>query len=79
MAISTVGWYKTVLFSTVYNFKTDSFLILRQAIFDSNFSRNVRTYLDISFSGQLVLKNHIRVIYTHASPIYYSKTDMAYN
>ena len=79
MVTSTVKWYETVLSSTVYNFKTDSFLILRQAIFDSNFSRNVRTCLDIFFSRQLALRGRARVIYTYAFPVYYSKTDIVYN
>ena len=68
-----------VLFSIIYNFRTESSLISKQAIFDSNFSRNIHVYLDISFSGQLVLKNHTRVIYTYASFTYYSEIDMAYN
>ena len=79
MATSTVEWHEMVLFSTAYNFKIDSSLILRQAIFNSNFSRNVCTCLDISFNRQLALRGYVRVIYTHASPIYYGETDMAYN
>ena len=79
MATSTVKWYETVLSNIIYNFRTDSSLILRQAIFNSNFSKNVHVCLDISFSKQLVLRGHTRVIYTYASPAYYSKTDIAYN
>ena len=79
MAISTVGWHETVLSSTVYNFKIDNSLILRQVIFDSNFSKNIHAYLDISFSRQLTLKSRTRVIYAYTSLAYYSKTDMAYN
>ena len=79
MAILTVEWYKTVLSSTVYNFKTDSSSISRQAIFNSNFSRNVRVCLDIFFSRQLALGGCTRVIYAYTSPAYHSKIDMAYN
>ena len=79
MAISTVEWYEMVLFSTAYNFGIDSSSILRQAIFNNNFSRNIRACLDISFSKQLALKSRARVIYTYASPIYCGETDMAYN
>ena len=79
MVILTVEWHKIVLSSTVYNFKTDSSSISKQAIFNSNFSRNVRVCLDISFSRQLVLRGCTRVIYTHASPIYCNKIDIAYN
>ena len=75
----TVKWHKTVLSSTIYNFKTDSSSISKQAIFNSNFSRNIRACLDISFSKQLALRNRTRVIYTYASPIYCNETDIAYN
>ena len=57
-----------------------SSLILRQAVFNSNFSRNVRAYLDLSFSGrQLALSGHARVIYAYTSPAYCGETDIAYN
>jgi hypothetical protein len=79
VVISTVGWHEIVLFSIAYNFGTGSSLISIQAILDSNFSRNIRVYLDISFSGQLALGGCAKVIYTYASSVYRSEIDMTYN
>ena len=79
MVTLIVGWHETVLSGAVCNFKTGGSLISRQATFDSNFSRNVRAYLDFSFSGQLALGGRASVIFTYASPIYRSKINITYN
>jgi hypothetical protein len=74
-----VGWYKIVLSSAAYNFRTGGSSISWQATFNSNFSRNIYACLDLSFGGKLALRGYARVIYTYASSIYHSETDIAYN
>ena len=54
-------------------------MVSGQAAFSSNFSRNIRAYLDLSFSRKLALSGRARVIYAYASSAYRSEIDIAHN